>query len=337
VEADGSAWTEVGTIVTNGPFRLQAWTHGESLVLARYPAYHGRFIGNLRRVELSLLGDPPTHLEKYEADRLDILALARLPPAESIRAWQRHAGECISAPALITWYVGLNVSRSPFDDPRVRRAFVRAIDMEALAGVALGSGFYPSTGGFVPPGMPGHSEGIGLPHDPERARQLLSEAGYPGGRGLPVLELLMVHTRGPVGEFLQAEWGENLGVEIRCVNVGLAEMYDRLANDAPPIFSLAWRAEYPDPDNFLRVAPIRRYTRWHNQAYDRLLGQATRCMDQTERMRLYGKADRLLIDEAVIMPYAYGRFDLLVKPWVRGLPTSATRYWFWKDVILEPH
>jgi ABC-type oligopeptide transport system substrate-binding subunit len=337
VEAHGDAWTDVDTIVTNGPFRLEVRVPGESLVLARNPMYHGPFPSNLQRVAFCLLADPHAHVDMYDAGRLDILDLHRLPPADALRARQRHPGEYLPTPALFTYYLAFDASRPPFDDPRVRRALVLAIDREALAGVALGYGFSPATGGVVPPGMPGHSEGISLPHDAEGARRSLSEAGYPGGRGFPSVELLVLEHQSSIVQVLAAEWRANLGVETCCVTQEGKELLARVASDPPPIFGLGWRCEYPDPDNFLRVAPIRRYTRWYNQAYDRLLEQAARCTDQGERMRLYGQADRILIDEAVIMPYAYGRFDLLVKPWVRGLPTAATRYWFWKNVILEPH
>ena len=91
-------------------------------------------------------------------------------------------------------YLQFDVSRPPFDDVRVRRAFVLATDREALVKAARPDCF-PATGGFVPPGMPGHSPGIGLPYDPGQARRLLAEAGYPGGQGFPVVECLTLPDR----------------------------------------------------------------------------------------------------------------------------------------------
>ncbi len=104
VEAHGQDWTEAGNIVTNGPFRLEAWQPGQSIALARNPEYHGRSTGNVERVELSLLPDPSAHLER-------------------------------------------------------------------LADVILGGYYFPATGGFVPPGMPGYSAGIGLPYDRRSGRK----------------------------------------------------------------------------------------------------------------------------------------------------------------------
>ena len=236
--------------------------------------------------------------------------------------------------------MGFDVSRPPFDDPRLRQAFAHAVDRDSLADVVLRGYEFPATGGFVPPGMPGHSAGIGLPYDPERARRLLAEAGYPGGRGFPAVDWLvplLPRDLDSESQYLQAQWRENLGIEIAWETVEVPMFLDRLEREPPHMSLLPWAADYPDPDNFLRVSPHRRYTRWRNEAYEGLVEEARRVMDQGERMRLYGEADRLLIEDAAIMPCIYGRWTLLVKPWVRKYPLSGIRWCFWKDVIIEPH
>jgi oligopeptide transport system substrate-binding protein len=219
------------------------------MVLVRNPDYHGRFRGNVQWVELPF-GERLARLELYEADSLDIFLLDHLPPLERDRARQRQAGEYISVPQLGTWYVGFDVSRPPFDNPRVRRAFVLATDKETLADVVMRGYLAPATGGFVPVGMPGHSAGIGLPYDPDQARQLLAEAGYPDGDGFPVVEALTGH-HGEMAlqsEYLQAQWQENLGVEITWETMESAMLSDRLRREPPHMFLSGWTADYPDPD-----------------------------------------------------------------------------------------
>lgn len=208
VEAHGEAWTEVGNIVTNGPFKLEAWQQGELMVLSRNPDYHGRFGGNVQRVELTLLPSKEwaAQLEMYEADGLDILGLYGPPPAEVARIRQDHPGEYVLAPQPAVCYVGFDVSRPPFDDVRVRRAFVLATDRETLADVALRGFHFPAAGGFIPPGIPGHSPGIGPAYDPDQARKLLAEAGYPGGRGFPIVEALTMVAPVGLSEYLQPQW-----------------------------------------------------------------------------------------------------------------------------------
>jgi len=339
IEAHGEAWTEVGNIVTNGPFRLEAWQPDESLVLIRNPGCHGRFTGNVERVELCLLPEWSARLALYEADRLDVLSLYRLPPPERERVRQRHPGEYISVPELATFYIRFDVSRPPFDDPQMRRAFVLATDRERLADVVLRGYEFPATGGFVPPDMPGHSAGIGLPYDPGQARQLLAEAGFPGGRGFPMVEALVPDPLVPRSEYLQAQWWESLGVEILWESREWSLFLDRMDREPPHLSLDGWGADYPDPDNFLRVGLPRIRDRWRNEAYDRLVEEARRLTDQGKRMELYQQADRILVEEAPIMPLTYPQEGLLVKPWVRKYPTSpvAIEYFWGKDVIIEPH
>jgi ABC-type oligopeptide transport system substrate-binding subunit/DNA-binding SARP family transcriptional activator len=335
VEAHGTAWTDVGNIVTNGPFRLEAWQPGKSLALVRNPEYVGRFTGNVQRVELFAL-ERSAALESYEADSLDVWDSWGVPLHELDQARQRHTGDYVSAPWLATIYVGFDASRPPFDDPRVRQAFVHTIDRERLANVVMRGYLFPATGGFVPPGMPGHSAGIALPHDPGRARRLLAEAGYPSGHGFPTVDALVF--RDHVPDYLRAEWQDNLGVEIAWnTAMDWATFRERLDRERPHVFGLGQAAAHADPDWFLRACDARRWTRWRDEAYDGLVEEARRVPDQRKRMGLYHTADRLLVQEAAIMPLGYTRLHLLAKPWVSRFPTSASTRWCLKDVVIEPH
>jgi ABC-type oligopeptide transport system substrate-binding subunit len=97
-----------------------------------------------------------------------------------------------------------------------------------------------------------------------------------------------------------------------------------------------WVADYPDPDNFLRVSRAETWAKWHDKRYERLVEEAGRAMNQEERMRLYRQADRILVAEAPILPLTYEREHLLIKPWVMRYPTAASKAVFWKDVVIEP-
>jgi ABC-type oligopeptide transport system substrate-binding subunit/DNA-binding SARP family transcriptional activator/predicted Ser/Thr protein kinase len=338
VEVHGDAWAELDNIVTNGPFRLVSWKPGESLVLERNPTYHGRFTGNLERVECAFLsGQPAKFLERYEENNLDICG--GLPLAVFAGARQRFAGEYLSGPWMCTDFLGFDVSRPPFDDPRVRRAFGLATDRETLADVILRGYAFPGTGGFLPPGMPGHSPGIGLPYDPEAARSLLAEAGYPRGRGFPAIDCLARDDPGHdlACKYLQAHWFENLGVEITWTKIEWASFYELMLEATPQLWMVGWYADYPDPDDVLRVQWWLGFGGWQNEVYTQMVEGARRVMDQGERMRMYQQADKILIEEAPVLPLSYGCFHMLVKPWVRNLFTSPLKWWSWKDVIIEDH
>jgi ABC-type oligopeptide transport system substrate-binding subunit/class 3 adenylate cyclase len=338
IELHGEAWAKPENLVTCGSFKLESWQPGESMILVRNPNYHGPFTGNLESVELLLRDLGPTTdlemLELYEEDQLDVVAIESL---DMKRVRQKYAGEYRKVPRLITMYLQFDVSRPPFDDARVRRAFVLASDREALVRAARPDCF-PATGGFVPPGMPGHSPGIGLPYDPGQARQLLAEAGYLNGKGFPVVECLTMPDRIDIGENLQTQWLENLGVKVRWESRERQAFLARLGDQAPHLFILGWRADYPDPDNFMRarIGDSQRQG-WQNKGYDSLVKQAQRSLDQGERMKLYGEAERILAEEAPIMPIFHRSTRLLVKPWVTRFPTTGLREWFFKDVIIQPH
>jgi oligopeptide transport system substrate-binding protein len=338
IEQHGETWAEPANIVTCGAFRIESWRPGERMILARNPDYHGRYTGNLERIDMLFHEVGPTTdlelLEMYEDDQLDVVVIAS---SEVNLVRQKYAGEYRKVPRLITMYLQFDVSRPPFDDVRVRQAFVQATDRNAL--VTIGSpDCVPATGGFVPPGMPGYSPGIGLPYDPEQARQLLEEAGYPGGEGFPVVESVTLPDRAAIGESLQAQWKENLGTKIKWETVERHAFLSRLGEDAPHLFILGWRADYPDPDNFLRarIGDIQRQ-RWQDSRYENLVIRAQRSLDQEERMQLYREAEQILVKEAPIMPIFHWSTRMLVKPWVTRYPTTGLREWFFKDVIIKPH
>jgi oligopeptide transport system substrate-binding protein len=100
---------------------------------------------------------------------------------------------------------------------------------------------------------------------------------------------------------------------------------------------LRWMADYLDPDSFLRASHWRVLCPWQDEAYDQLVEGARRLTDQEERVKMYQQADRILAEEAPLLLLYYGRFHLLVKPWVKNYPPSTFTPWLWKDVIIEPH
>ncbi len=337
VEAHGAAWTEPAHFVTNGPFRLQTWRRGEQLILARDANYHGRFGGNVERVELFPLTDWSARLRMYEEDGLDLLGIGFCPPDRRRAVRARHTEEYVPFPTLETSYLVFDVTRPPFDDVRVRRAFALATDRETLAYDALQGYVAPALGGLLPHGMPGHSPDIGLPYDPERARRLLAQAGYPNGRGFPAVDGLAFDAAEARIACLQSQWRDNLGVEIAWQTPRWAVFIDKLKREPHHVIYTMWVADYPDPDNFLRVSRAEIWPAWRDEHYERLVAEARRAMDQEERMRLYREAEATLVAEAPILPLAYEREHLLIKPWVRHYPVAANKAVFWKDVVIEPH
>jgi len=331
VEAYGDAWTDPEHIVTNGAFKIESYIPWESMSLVRNPTFHGRSSGNLERVEMHLSrGNPPEELELYENDGVDVVEIR-----EAIyHARYTYAEKYLSEPRQSLYYVGFDTSRPPFDDPMVRRAFAMAVDKERLAYEVLDGAMSPATGGFVPPTIHGHSPGIGLPYDPSQARQLMAQAGYPDGHGFPTLGIIWHQRLSDMLKHLKSHWNGDLNVEV-AIEITDWEDVIRTYLSRNANF-MGYLADYPDPDSFLRAGIGHVLARWKNDQYDQLVEEAQRTFDQGDRIRLYQEADKILIEEAAVIPIVYIQKHYLIKPWVK-IPKRGYEARYIKDIILEPH
>jgi ABC-type oligopeptide transport system substrate-binding subunit len=344
VRALGDAWAENDNLVTNGPFRLATWQKGKRLTLERNPDYHGHFGGNIDRVEIYFdLATSENLVHKYDANELDVYYPNFAVSSAYGWARYRHPAEYMSIPALGTYYLGFNVTRWPFKDRRVRRAFALAIDRENLADENLKGIDFPATGGLSPPGMFGHVSDAGSKYDPYAARVLMAEAGYKGGKGFPEVNLLTGDARDfrPYFQGMLGQIEENLGIKIGLKQAPFAEVLERFrgeeSDEKPDLWFVAWIADYADADNFLRVADWRDIGGWSNDDFQELVDRGQRTLDQDERMRLYEQAEELITQEAPIIPMLYARFHIVLKPWVVRFPASPKDVTNWKEVVIQPH
>jgi ABC-type transport system substrate-binding protein len=132
--------------------------------------------------------------------------------------------------------------------------------------------------------------------------------------------------------------GENLGVNVAVDSVSWVTHLARVEKKQwSPMVMGSWVPDFPDPDGFLRVAPIQERSGWHNETYDRLLEEARRTMVQKERISLYHQAEKILMEEAPIMPLTYSAWHTLVRPWLRGFTPRRGDVSSWKDVVIEQH
>jgi oligopeptide transport system substrate-binding protein len=332
VERFGPAWTAPEHLVTNGPFRLQDWKPGHSITLMRNPTYFGHFRGNLSNVEF-IVPDQMSTVDRMAAYRDGLVDILDLEP-DTIQARQHFANEYQQSNSFATFYLAFNLMEPPFDDRRVRQAMALAIDKEALANGLLGGIHLPGSGGFLPPGFPGYSPDIGLPYDAEQARQLLEDAGYPDGNGFPPMDLVALRqgSHSIIARALPEVWQKVLDIEVNPREMAREDFERQFLKS--PLFTLGWVADYPDPDSILRIGSRYAARGWRNKGFDQLIVEATRSTDPVTRLGLYRMADRILMEEAVIVPTIYSVRHLLVKPWVK---TKALRIPILKDVIIEPH
>ncbi len=209
------------------------------------------------------------------------------------------------------------------------------MDVERVADVIPPGRGLPAAGGLVPPGMPQHAPGVGLPYRPGQAQRLLAEAGYGADKDFPAVRGLAFAGCEPFCEFIAGQWRDVLGVHSTWEIVPFGQLAASLVQHAPGTRITSWTADYPDPDNFLREVVRRPYGSWRHAQYDSLIDEARRIVDPDRRMALYGQAESILIAEAAIVPLMYGRQPLLLKAGVKRFPSSAIEWWFWKDVVMH--
>lgn len=333
VQIHHDRWTDPELIVGNGPFLPKDFRRGEHLTLVRNNAYPADRPGSVEQIDMVSYLDAPWHdmLDRYAANELDVLAMWRYPPEAIDAARRLWASEVIVKPES-TEGLGFNTTQAPFDDSRVRRAFIMALDRRTLA-----EHLHPNqiaSGGWVPPGLPGHSPDVALPFDPAGAQRLLADAGYPKGRGLPeiLLEWPDYYQADSLCRALQDMWNAHLGITVA---FELSPPFSDKPQHAP-VFWCAWSADYRDPDSYLRgffagtQAPVTPDSYWQ------LVDEGARLLDHEARMVLYRRADRMLIEQAVLAPLAYTTACTLVKPWVTGYWTNGLASVGWKDIIVQP-
>ncbi|MFH0808982.1 MAG: peptide ABC transporter substrate-binding protein, partial [Pseudomonadota bacterium] len=338
MERHGEAWTSPEHFVSNGAFRVAKFGEGR-VTLTRNPGYFAEFPGSLEEIEWFSELDLESGVTALAAGQLDILAAVQptlVPttfPSENMR----------SCPEFSTLALALRPTRPPLDNPQVRRALALALDQTEFADKFVGRGNPPATGGYIPRGMAGHSPNLSLPHDPDLARHLLAEAGYPEGRGFP--SLLMSHWEGwwaDSAAWIAAEWRRHLGIEI--THHALPVKMDSMACEPleAGVVMRGWLADYPDPFNFLRQSNLifgLVAAGWRDADYEAMVERAAQTTDRPRRMAMYRQADRWLVaEQALVIPLQYGISGSdLVMPWVHGYKANAMRVARLKEVSIAPH
>lgn len=336
VEKYGDRWTEPGNLVCNGPFLLDKWQHEYKIELVANRLFTDGE-PKLKRIKMFMVPEPSTAFALYENDELDYIDNRSFATPDVERS--RKSPEYHNFPLLRNNYIGFNCTKKPFTDPRVRRAVSMSIDRDVFPQI-LRRGEKPSYT-WIPPGLAGYSPGDGVKYDPVAARKLLTEAGYPDGKGLPPVDFLYPNREDirTVVEAVQDQLKRNLGLQLQLQNLEWKVYLQTLRRDAPPIFRNNWGADYPDPETFANLFTStsgNNVLSFKNAEFDKLVVKASAEQDKAKRAELYSKADRLLcVEQAALAPVYLATQNMMVKPWVRGIATNPLDLQFFKNVVIE--
>ena len=305
------------TIVTNGPFRMTEYLRRNRVTLERNPHYWDAENVHLDEVRLVIIEDLAANVTAYLDGRIDWTDNLPNNQLSALKARE----DFISDDWLGTYYYRFNVTEPPLDDVRVRRALMLALNREELCNCSLDGLYNPSTG-FVPP-IPGYEGVNSVRYDPEDARELLAEAGYPGGEGFPSLEILYNTSENhrTIAQAVQDMWSVELGIEVTLLNQEWKVYLETVEALDYQVGRAGWIGDYVDANTFLelwRSDDENNNTGWVNEEYDALIASSISETDPARRQELLLQAESLLLSEAVVMPiYYYAQFHLL-RPSVRG-------------------
>lgn len=304
-------WIKPGKIVSNGPYLLDQWRINDKVRLRKNPRYWNADTVALDIVDILPVGSPATALNLYLTGAADIIWDKGLIPTYLLHE-ARQRPDCHTFAYLGSYFYRFNVTRKPFDDPRVRRALSMAVDRQQIVNKITRAGELPATH-FTPPGIPGYEPPAGPGYDPDAARQLLAEAGYPGGNGFPKFKILFNKGGGgsagvneQIALEIAAMWTKTLGIECATENQEWKVYLNSMSTLDYDVCRSSWIGDYNDPNTFLDMFVTgggNNRTGWSHARYDDLIRAAGRELDPVKRAALFREAELLLCrDETPIIP-----------------------------------
>lgn len=315
----GTPWTEAGKFISSGAYLLKEWKHDSYIILEANPHFFKGEVAT-KRVRMIMVNDPTAGLALFDRGMLDIIDNYSLAGID-VKEMSKHPNYR-RVEQLRGYYYGFNTTKAPVNDVRVRQAIGYALDRRAFDKVLL-SGEQGATS-WVPPGLFGHNPDAGLRFDPDRARALLAEAGYPGGKGFPKIEIHFnqadIHLL--VAQIVQSLLKRELNIDVELRTVEWKVYLNELKEDPPQMYRMGWGADYPDPDNFMNLftaASGNNFTRWSSPDYDALVSKASTNPDPVSRLEEYNRLQKmLLVDTAAIIPLFFTAENTVYAPGVKG-------------------
>ena len=348
VEADPRGWTsKPETALGNGPFMLADWQHNSEMTLVKNPHYWDADNVKIDKVRMVMITDSNTALAAFKGRKVDLID--NIPPQMTPQLIK--SGEAKVAPTLGTSFSVFNVTRAPFDNPLVRRAFTLAVDRTVMAEKVAMGGQKPAVA-FIPYGIPGVETekdfraegGAFLPDraDVEQAKKLLAEAGYPDGKGFPkvVYKYNLNPINKAIAEALQAMWKQNLGVEVELSNEEWKVFINTRMKHDFDIARHAYLVDFFDAGSLLELWQTgvpENVAGYANEEYDALIKDSLKQMDRAKRVEAMHKAEQILMQDLPVLPLYFYSTPYMQSARVKGIYMSPRKWVFFRGAeVVEP-
>jgi oligopeptide transport system substrate-binding protein len=314
IEKYGDQWLNARPLPVSGAYELVDWRLNDRVRLKKNPCYWDAANTLSGIIDILPVGTPNTALSLYDRGQADIVWDKELIPTELMDVLVKRP-DFHTFTMLGTYFFKFNVTRKPFDDARVRRALALAVDKARIIKKITRSGEKP-TSHLVPPGTANYESPEGLGYDPELARKLLAEAGFPGGKGFPRFEYLFdqgasgTKLHEEIAVELQQMWHKELGIEMDLRQIETQVFWGTQSRMDYTLSRSSWIGDYNDANTFLGMfltGDGNNETGWSNARYDALVHGANETTDPAAREKMFQDAETILIrDEAPIVPlYTY--------------------------------
>jgi oligopeptide transport system substrate-binding protein len=334
----GKDWTRPENIVVNGPFKITKWVNDSEVDLTKNPSYYDPASVKIDKMILYVIPSESTALSLYENGDIDTV---NVPSTDLTRVQKDPVlkKQFSSTPQLRLTMFRFYTDSPPFDNVNIRKAFAMAVDRDTLVATVTRGNELPAYT-MTPPGSIGNvptSAGIGIKFDAAGAQKLLSDAGYPGGKGFPpiVYGYNASETNARIAQALQKMWQDTLGVQVTLKGVEGGGYKDVEVSGALNIYRQGWGMDFTDAQNLwanLFTSDVTLKGTFVPPNFDNLVKQAAAEQSTAKRKQLYTQIEKLYVqDSAAAVPLFYQTVNVLTKPSLaRPFEPSTLEYWTWK-------
>ncbi len=323
----GNPWSKLGKIVSNGPYQLKSWRRTDHLEVERNPHYWGAADVTLNGVRFLPISNSYTEARMFRDGQIHTTYTA---PPEIVDLMKKENPSVLrQEPYVGTIFIRCNTTRKPLDDVRVRRALSLSFNQQEICDKIL-RGYKPAYG-MTPP-MAGYDTPHAISYNPEEARKLLADAGFPGGKGFPRLKYLIAsrETAATVAQAIQAMWRKELGIEVEIENKEWTAYLAAMQELEYDLAGSGWIGDFLDPLTFLEMwsdGNGNNLTGWTNPDFEVLLKKSHQEADPAKRYAILREAETILTGEAPVVLLAWYARNYLMDPSVEG----------WHPLLLDNH
>lgn len=340
--------------VGTGPFKVDAIKEGQQVRLVRNDNYweydeHGNQLPYLQVIKTTFTKDKKAELSNFRRGNLDMIWKLPVDEMQSVLVDFENAKnggntefQYQQKRGLATQFYSFLHTSEIFGDKNIRKAFNLAIDRDKLVKYTLQGEGEPGIHGIIPDFEGYDNSSVqGFSFNPDEAKRLMQQAGYPNGKGFPET-ILYINEGGStnliLAEAIQKMLSENIGVNIKVEPLQLPVHIERFTTGQEDFWRIAWIADYPDPENFLKLfygktvpedntaSSFPNFSRFKNENFDQLYEKALATIDDDMRDKYFHQCDSILVSEAAFMPIYYDEYIRLLQLKVKAFPQNAMEY-----------